>query len=97
VTPPVQIDTKAPSLPREIVFVIDNSGSMAGTSIAQAKASLLFALDRLKPNDRFNVIRSDHSMDILFEDIVTADSANIADARQFVQALDLAVLKWCRQ
>jgi Ca-activated chloride channel homolog len=88
VTPPVQIDTKAPSPPRQIVLVIDNSGSMAGTSIAQAKASLLFALDRLKPNDRFNVIRFDHSMDILFEDTVTADSANIADARQFVQALD---------
>jgi Ca-activated chloride channel homolog len=88
VTPPVQLDTKAQTPPREIVFVIDNSGSMAGTSIAQAKASLLFAFDRLKPNDRFNVIRFDHTMDILFEDSVTADPGNIAHARQFVQALD---------
>ena len=46
-------------MPREAIFVIDNSGSMGGTSIVQAKASLLYALDRLKPADRFNVIRFD--------------------------------------
>jgi Ca-activated chloride channel family protein len=40
--------------PREIVFVIDNSGSMGGTSIVQAKASLTYALGRLTPSDRFN-------------------------------------------
>jgi len=41
VTPPaVEAATQKP-LPREVVFVIDNSGSMGGTSIVQAKASLL--------------------------------------------------------
>ncbi len=39
---------------------------MGGTSIAQAKASLIYALGRLQPNDRFNVIRFDHTMDELF-------------------------------
>ncbi len=87
VTPPLLADAQKEALPREIVFVIDNSGSMGGTSITQAKASLLFALDRLKSNDRFNVIRFDHTMDALFTDTVAADADNIARAKGFVSAL----------
>jgi Ca-activated chloride channel family protein len=87
VTPPLLADARKEAPAREIVFVIDNSGSMGGTSIAQAKASLLFALDRLKSNDRFNVIRFDHTMDVLFADTVAADAENIARAKGFVSAL----------
>jgi Ca-activated chloride channel family protein len=87
VTPPLLADAQKEALPREMVFVIDNSGSMGGTSITQAKASLLFALDRLKSNDRFNVIRFDDTMDVLFADSVAADADNIARAKGFVSAL----------
>jgi Ca-activated chloride channel family protein len=87
VTPPLKADAQKEVLPREMVFVIDNSGSMGGTSITQAKASLLFALDRLKPNDRFNVIRFDHTMDAVFGDTVAADAGNVARAKAFVSAL----------
>jgi Ca-activated chloride channel family protein len=87
VAPPLLTGAQKEALPREIVFVIDNSGSMGGTSITQAKVSLLFALDRLKPNDRFNVIRFDHTMDVLFADTVAADAGNIARAKAFVSAL----------
>ncbi len=72
---------------REIIFVIDNSGSMGGTSIIQAKASLAYALGRLKPSDRFNVIRFDHTMDVLFSDPVRADAEHVAQAKAFVAAL----------
>jgi Ca-activated chloride channel family protein len=88
VTPPAVADARKESPPREIVFVIDNSGSMSGTSITQAKASLLFALDRLKPNDRFNVIRFDHTMEALFRDTVAADHENIDRAKRFVSAIE---------
>jgi Ca-activated chloride channel family protein len=74
--------------PREIVFVIDNSGSMGGTSIVQAKASLLYALGRLTPNDRFNVIRFDNTMDVLFPDTVPADAEHVAQAKGFVSGLE---------
>jgi Ca-activated chloride channel family protein len=87
VTPPAVADTQKEPPPREIVFVIDNSGSMGGTSITQAKASLLFALDRLKPHDRFNVIRFDHTMEAVFGDTVAADTDNIGRARTFVSAI----------
>src|SRR5580692_601482 len=66
VTPPSVEQAEQKPLPREVIFVIDNSGSMGGTSIAQAKASLIYGLSRLQPNDRFNVIRFDHTMDMLF-------------------------------
>jgi Ca-activated chloride channel family protein len=90
VTPPALNAAEQKPLPREVIFVIDNSGSMGGTSIVQAKASLLYALGRLQPNDRFNVIRFDHTMDTLFPDVVLADGDHLAQAKAFVTALQAA-------
>ncbi|MBR0757231.1 marine proteobacterial sortase target protein [Bradyrhizobium jicamae] len=87
VTPPSVEQARERPMPREVIFVIDNSGSMGGTSIIQAKASLLYALGRLQPNDRFNVIRFDDTMDVLFPTPVAANSANVANATSFVSAL----------
>jgi Ca-activated chloride channel family protein len=87
VTPPT-LDAAPKPLPRELIFVIDNSGSMAGTSIVQAKQSLLFALGRLGPNDTFNVIRFDDTMETLFDTAVDASSDNLAIAKHFVSRLD---------
>lgn len=86
-TPPSVEQAQQKPLPREVIFVIDNSGSMGGVSIIQAKASLIYALGRLQPNDRFNVIRFDHTMDVLFPSAVLADSEHIDRATSFVGAL----------
>ncbi len=86
VTPPT-ISAIGKSLPRESIFVIDNSGSMDGPSMVQAKDALLLGLGKLKPEDRFNVIRFDDTMEMLFPTAVPADAANIGRARQFVSAL----------
>ncbi|HJZ20078.1 MAG TPA: marine proteobacterial sortase target protein, partial [Bradyrhizobium sp.] len=90
VTPPVAGEAEQKPLPREVIFVIDNSGSMGGTSIIQAKASLIYALGRLQAGDRFNVIRFDHTMDVLFPSPVPADAEHLANARSFVSALQAA-------
>ncbi len=87
VTPPSLSAETTERRPREIILVIDNSGSMGGTSIGQAKASLAFALQRLKPSDRFNVIRFNHTMDALFSSPVGVDQGSIARAMSFVGAL----------
>jgi Ca-activated chloride channel homolog len=87
ITPPSAEQATQKPLPREVVFVIDNSGSMGGTSIVQAKASLTYALSRLQPNDRFNVIRFDDTMDMLFPTSVPADAAHVDEATAFVSAL----------
>jgi Ca-activated chloride channel family protein len=90
VTPPSIEQAEQKPLPREVIFVIDNSGSMGGTSIVQAKASLIYALGRLQPNDRFNVIRFDHTMDVLFPGSVPADAEHLGRATSFVGALQAA-------
>ena len=90
VTPPVLDQAERKPLPREVVFVIDNSGSMGGTSMAQAKASLIYALGCLQPQDRFNVIRFDDTMDVLFSSSVPADGEHLDQAKTFVGRLQAA-------
>jgi Ca-activated chloride channel family protein len=75
-------------LPREAIFVIDNSGSMAGESMRQAKAALLLGLRSLGPADRFNVIRFDDRFETVFADAVPADRKHLAIAERFVERID---------
>lgn len=71
-------------IPREIVFVVDTSGSMHGESIKQAKAALVTALKQLQPHDRFNIIRFDSDAEQLFRRPVAADSLNINGAIEWI-------------
>ncbi len=90
VTPPrpaIDSTVTAVKIPREIIFVIDNSGSMAGPSIRQARQALLRALDRLKIDDRFNIIRFDDTMEELFPQTVAGDKENLNTAKRFVRNL----------
>jgi uncharacterized protein with von Willebrand factor type A (vWA) domain len=66
-----------------MIFVIDNSGSMAGESMEQARASLLHALRTLNPADRFNVIRFDDTMTQLFDAPVAANAEQVELALRF--------------
>ena len=87
ITPPAP-DKLPPAPPREMVFVIDNSGSMGGESMRAAKESLLYALDTLRPQDSFNIIRFDDSMTRLFERATPASTDQIALARRFTEGLE---------
>jgi Ca-activated chloride channel family protein len=72
---------------RELVLVVDTSGSMHGASIAQAREALDLALRQLRPRDRFNIIQfSDHTR-ALFPLPVTASRHNLAQARHYVDGL----------
>lgn len=42
--------------PKDVIMVVDNSGSMDGAKITQAKDALKFILDHLNADDRFNII-----------------------------------------
>ncbi|MEQ1548140.1 MAG: marine proteobacterial sortase target protein, partial [Chakrabartia sp.] len=86
ITPPVD-DQKSFVPPRDMIFVIDNSGSMSGTSMDQAKLSLLNALKTLRPQDHFNVIRFDDTMTKLFPASVAASEARVAEAMAYTQSL----------
>ena len=56
-TPPIQKKLDAIAPPREVVFIVDTSGSMEGTSIKQAKLAIEMVLERLRPSDTFRIIR----------------------------------------
>jgi Ca-activated chloride channel family protein len=84
---PPSIAPQGPALPRETIFVIDNSGSMDGPSMVQAKEALLLGLGKLTPADRFNVIRFDDTYDVLFPQAVPADGEHIRMAQAFVSSL----------
>ncbi len=85
-TPPT-VAPQGPPPPRDVVFVIDNSGSMGGESIREAKASLLYGLSHLRPGDRFDVVRFDDTLTDLFSDTVAADAQHLERARAFVSGL----------
>lgn len=87
VVPPVGAESEARRLPREVVFVIDTSGSMHGDSLTQARAALRLALERLTPQDRFNVIRFNSRTEMLFPAARPAHADAIVRARHFVDGL----------
>ncbi|WP_367273074.1 marine proteobacterial sortase target protein [Marinobacter sp.] len=74
-------------LPRELTFVIDTSGSMAGESIRQAREALQQGLETLAPGDRFNVIQFNSQPHALFMQPEMATANNLARARQYVSRL----------
>lgn len=79
---------EASSPPRELVLVVDTSGSMHGASITQARAALKAALGQLSPGNRFNVIRFSDRLDSLFEHAMNASQDNLRKALDFVDRLE---------
>lgn len=72
---------------RDIIFIIDTSGSMQAGSMEQAKASLQLALLQLNNNDSFNIIAFDHETELLFPVTHMASAHNISKAQQFIDDL----------
>lgn len=72
---------------KEVLFVIDTSGSMAGDKIARARTALDYMVQRLRPTDRFQVVRFSTDVETLFEGgtSVEATPANVERARRFVR------------
>jgi Ca-activated chloride channel homolog len=88
VDPPALQSLDDKQLPaRELILVVDTSGSMHGTSIEQARAALRLALQQLRPRDSFNLIRFNDRFARLFAQSVPADSQHLAEARRYVDSL----------
>lgn len=84
---PPEIDITKEAPPRELVFVLDTSGSMAGPSIVQAREALILAISRLTEHDRFNVIEFNSEASILFARAEMADAEHRKRAIRFVSSL----------
>jgi Ca-activated chloride channel homolog len=81
--PPQRVDAED-VMPKELVFVLDTSGSMQGFPIDKAKETMKLALDNLYPHDTFNLITFSGDTNILFPEPVPATEENIRKAQKFL-------------
>ena len=86
--PSVKNDIDIPRVPREVIFVIDTSGSMSGASMPQAKEALQLALRRLQPQASFNIIRFSDDVSALFDSAMPADRKHVLIALSYTSSLD---------
>ena len=84
VQPPERV-TVEDVTPKELVFVLDTSGSMNGFPIEKAKETMKLALDNLYPYDTFNLITFAGDEHILFPEPVPATKDNLAKAQKFLE------------
>jgi len=70
--------------PKELVFVLDSSGSMSGDPVEKAKETMLFCLDNLNERDTFNLITFAGSTDIVFTAPRPATPQNIGRAQEYL-------------
>jgi Ca-activated chloride channel family protein len=74
-------------IPKDVAFVLDTSGSMAGRKLEQAKKALQFCVENLNDNDRFEIMRFSTEVEPLFDKLVEASSQNRSKAQEFVKEL----------
>jgi Ca-activated chloride channel family protein len=73
--------------PKDVCFVVDTSGSMAGPKMEQARKALLFCLANLNAGDRFDIIRFSTEAEPLHGKLVDASDENVKKAYAFVRDL----------
>ena len=72
---------------KDIAFVLDTSGSMAGKKLEQAKKALQFCVENLNDGDRFEIIRFSTEVEPLFDKLVPASKPNRTKAEDFIKDL----------
>lgn len=87
VFPPIGKKRKHKPLPRDVVFLIDTSGSMSGESIAQARSGLNRCLDMLQPEDRFTVVRFSSGFSWFSPALRAAEPDKLAAATEYIDGL----------
>ncbi len=83
--PNVEIDTQQ-VISKDVILVLDVSGSMRGEKLDQAKQALDFVLDSLHEEDRFNIIAFGTGTRHYARGLVLADERG--EARDFVRRLE---------
>lgn len=84
VTPP---EVTAEPEPRDVVVVVDVSGSMAGTKIQQARSAVEGLLETLRPGDRFRLVSFSNAVDQLDTEWRSLDESALDEARRWIGAL----------
>lgn len=85
IMPPVQKPSF--TVAREVIFILDISGSMAGESIRQAKEALQLAVTRLNDKDRFNIIVFNNTAKKIYPAALPASEANKNKAVSMISSI----------
>lgn len=83
VTPP--LEAEGAPIARDVILVLDTSGSMDGEKMEQAKGAAKYVLDNLSPADRFNVVAFSTATRLFADRPVAASQA--AAGKAFVDKL----------
>ncbi|NUL82494.1 MAG: VWA domain-containing protein [Armatimonadetes bacterium] len=76
------------AMPKQVMFVLDRTGSMSGEKLRQAKQAFKYCLESLRERDRFNLIYFNEQPTVVFESLVAANSDNVRRAIEEVDKLD---------
>ncbi|NXF80037.1 ITIH4 inhibitor, partial [Sclerurus mexicanus] len=79
--------SEMPVFPKNVIFVIDRSGSMSGRKIEQTRDALLKILQDLRPEDHFSFITFNSKVAEWKSSLLPATEENVASAAAFVQTL----------
>lgn len=85
-SPGIDADEKA-VVAKDVAFVLDTSGSMAGEKLEQARKALLFCVRNLNEGDRFEVLRFSTDTEALFHELRPASRENVKSAEGYIGGL----------
>lgn len=85
---PPYSEAKQKVLNKNLIFVLDSSGSMKGKKIQQAREAVRFIIDHLDERDHFSIIDFDDGVSLFAEEIVAADAKNREKAHQFIEPIE---------
>jgi len=72
---------------KNLIFVLDSSGSMIGKKITQTRDAARFIINHLDENDRFSIIDFDDGVSLFAQGLVPANSANREKSLKFVDEI----------
>lgn len=87
-SPPAELPHADELRAKEVLFVIDTSGSMRGQKIVSVRDALVTLLDRLADDDRFNVVEFDSEHTMLYDRPVEVRGYGRSSAESWVRALE---------
>lgn len=73
---------------KNVVLVLDSSGSMSGTKMRQAREAARFVLNHLGDGDAFTLVDFDDGVTAFSEELVPATAENVGKALKFVDAIE---------
>ncbi|XP_022538275.2 inter-alpha-trypsin inhibitor heavy chain H3 isoform X23 [Astyanax mexicanus] len=79
--------TDVERIPKNVVFVIDRSGSMSGKKIQQTREALLKILGDVAEDDYFGLITFDSKIEVWRPELVQATDSNLKSAKNFVKKI----------